>query len=122
MPALDHLVINMRVIILERSMVGPPKPLRGNRVAVAVFVNFCRLTDKGLLEYEAARADLEKYVAGAGSPVPYLRAVDHMENCIDAAHRAVRFADELRALRIGRGAPAPTALQRQRLKQVRDAV
>ena len=51
MPALDHLVVNMRVVILERSLAGPPTQLRGNHVATAVFVNFCHLTDKPLLEY-----------------------------------------------------------------------
>ena len=96
MPALDHLVANMRVVILERSLAGPPTQLRGNHVATAVFVNFCRLTDKALLEYEAARADFDSYVSGAGSPLPYLRGIDHMENCIDATYRAVRHGEGLR--------------------------
>ena len=122
MPALDHLVANMRVVVLERSLAGPPTQLRGNHVATAVFVNFCRLTDKALLEYEAARADFDSYVSGAGSPLPYLRGIDHMENCIDATYRAVRHAEALRLLKIGRGAPAPTKEQRDGLKQVRDAI
>lgn len=122
MPGLDHLAVNMRVIILERSLTGPPARLRDNREGTAVFVNFCRLTDKTLLEYEAARSDFEKYVSGAGSPLPYLRGIDHMENCIDAANRAVRHADALRSLRIVRGAPVATDVQRDMLKQVRDAV
>ena len=112
----------MRVVILERSLAGPPTQLRGNHVATAVFVNFCRLTDKALLEYEAARADFDSYVSGAGSPLPYLRGIDHMENCIDATYRAVRHGEGLRLLKIGRGAPAPTKVQRDGLKQVRDAI
>jgi hypothetical protein len=122
MPALNHLGINMRVVILERTLARRPKQVHGNHMATAVFVNFCRLTDKALLEYEAARADFEKYLSGAGSPVPYLRGIDHLENCIDAAYRAARHAEALRSLRIGRGVPLPTKLQRDALKQVRDAV
>jgi hypothetical protein len=87
-----------------------------------VFVNFCRLTDKALMEYEAARKDLGRYVAGAGSSLPYLRAIDHFETCIDAAQRAVRYRKELRALIVGRGAPVPTAIQDKRLKEIGDAV
>lgn len=122
MPGLDHLVINMAVVILERSLAGPPARLRDHRQGIPVFVNFCRLTDKALLEYEAARADFEKYVAGAGSPMPYLRGIDHMENCIDAADRAVRHAEALRSLKIRGVAPVATDAQREMLKQVRDAV
>jgi hypothetical protein len=122
MPALDHLAANMGVVILERSLAGPATQLRGKRVAMAVFVNFCRLTDKALLEYEAARAEFNRYVSGARSPLPYLRGIDHMENCIDATYRAVRHAEALRSLGIGRGASAPTTAQHDALKDVRDAL
>jgi hypothetical protein len=54
MPGLDHLVVT-GVVILKRSLSGLPAQIRGNREATAVFVNFCRLTDKALLKYFAPK-------------------------------------------------------------------
>ena len=71
--------------------------------AVVLFINFCRLTDKSLREYDAARAELLNHLSVGHQFLiaPYLRGIDHMENCISAAHRAVVNAKALRARRIG---------------------
>ena len=83
---------------------------------------FGRLTDKSLREYDAARSELLDYWPQGGLQIgPYLRAVDHMENCIGATHRAVLAAEALRGLKIGRGAPRLTELQEQRLRFFRNA-
>jgi hypothetical protein len=91
---------------------------------VGPFMNFSRLTDKALREYNAARAELLLYVAPPDEfrIGPYLRAIDHMENCVSAIYRAVLNAQALRANKIGRAAPRLTQLQEQRLKGLRDAV
>jgi hypothetical protein len=52
----------------------------------------------------------------------YLRAIDHMENCVSATHRAVLNAQALRANKIGRAAPRLTQLQEQRLAYLRNAI
>ena len=90
-----------------------------------LFMNFSRLTDKALREYDAARAELLLYVSphdGILRTSPYLRAIDHMENCVSAAHRAVLNARALQANKIGRAAPRLTPRQEQRLAFLRDAV
>ncbi len=80
---------------------------------VGLFMNFSRLTDKALREYDAARAELLAFVEPHGGlrASPYLRAIDHMENCVSATHRAVLNARALREGKIGRAAPRLTALQ-----------
>jgi hypothetical protein len=122
MPALDHLAsINMLNVILDRTLVGLP-PKLGSYPMTGVFVNFCRLTDKALREYEAARADLVSYLSGGEHLAYYLSAIDHLENCIDATYRAVLNGEKLRANKIGGGAPRLTDRQRECLKAVRDAI
>ena len=87
---------------------------------VGLFMNFCRLTDKALREYDAARAELLLFVSNRGPRInPYLRAVDHMENCVSAAHRAVLNAQALQANKIGRAAPQLTQMQQPRLTSLR---
>ena len=91
---------------------------------VGLFMNFCRLTDKALREYDAARAELLLFVSrDDGLRIsPYLRAIDHMENCVSAAHRAVLNARALQANKIGRTGPRLTQLQEQRLAYLRNAI
>jgi hypothetical protein len=52
----------------------------------------------------------------------YLRAIDHMENCVSATHRAVLNAKALQANGFGRSARKLTERQEQRLSFVRNAV
>jgi hypothetical protein len=125
MPGVDHLS-NMGTlnVLLDRTLSGLPSGLPPDRTMVGLFMNFSRLTDKALREYDAARAELLHYVA----PVdefrigPYLRAIDHMENCVSATYRAILNAQALRANKIGRAAPRLTQLQEQRLRDLRNAV
>jgi hypothetical protein len=122
MPALDHLAsINMLNVILERTLVGLPPKLRSYPMT-GVFVNLCRLTDKALNEYKAARADLLNYVSSNRHPAYLLRAIEHLENSIDATYRAVLNGEALRNNKIGRGALRLTDKQRKCLKDVRDAI
>ena len=77
-----------------------------------LFMNFSRLTDKALREYAAARAELLDYVSPHDGELrisPYLRAIDHMANCVGAAARAVLNAKALRDHKIGRSGPRLTA-------------
>jgi hypothetical protein len=105
-------------------MSGLPAGIPPDRTIVGLFTNFARLNDKALREYDAARAELLLYVSPhEGLHIgPYLRAIDHMENCISAIHRAVLNAQALRTNRIGRAAPRLTQLQGQRLARLRHAV
>ena len=87
-------------------------------------MNFARLTDKALREYDAARAELMCFVEPHDGlrTGHYLRAIDHLENCVSATHRAVLNARALQAHKVGRAGPRLTQLQEQRLAHLRNAV
>ena len=126
MPPVDHLSNKGTLnLLLDRSFSGVPAGLSPDRTTIGLFTNFSRLTDKALREYDAARAELLLYIAphdGSLRTSPYLRAIDHMENCVSATHRAVLNARALQANKIGRAAPRLTTRQEQRLAYVRNAV
>ena len=100
MPAVDHLSNNGALnVLLDRAISGLPSGLPPDRPMVALFINFARLTSKALREYNAARAELLRYVEphdGLRMSI-YLRALDHLENCVSATHRAVLNARALQA-------------------------
>jgi hypothetical protein len=125
MPAVDHLSNKGTLnVLLDRTFSGLPAGLPPDRTMVGLFMNFSRLTDKALREYDAARAELLLYVSPHDGlrTSPYLRAIDHMENCVSATHRAVLNAQALRENKIGRAAPRLTPSQEQRLARLRNAV
>lgn len=125
MPAVDHLSNKGTFnVVLDRTLSGLPAGLPPDSTMIGLFTNFCRLTDKALREYDAARAELLLFVSPHDRPRigPYLRAIDHMENCVSAAHRAVLNARALQANKIGRAGPRLTQLQDQRLTHVRNAI
>lgn len=97
MPSLAHLAATASLdLYFERTIIGMPAKLRNNQTAGGLFVNLCRLTDKALREYEAARNLLNQYRSASGQPVVNPQAIDHMENCVEATHRAVLSAKGLR--------------------------
>jgi hypothetical protein len=125
MPAVDHLSNKGTLnVLLDRTMSGLPAGLPPDRTMVGLFMNFSRLTDKALREYDAARAELLLYVSPHDGlrTSPYLRAIDHMENCVSATHRAWLNARALRENKIGRAAPRLTLLQEERLAHLRNAI
>ncbi len=125
MPSVDHMFnMNSLNASLDRLLAGNPRTLT-NRPLMGLWMNFVRLTDKALREYDAARAELATYVAryeDAWALGPYLRAIDHMENCVSATHRAVLNARALRANGFGGRAPQLTERQEQRLRYLRNTV
>jgi hypothetical protein len=77
-------------VLLDRAFSGIPAGLPPDRTMFGLFMNFSRLTDKALREYDAARAEMLLYISphdGILRTSPYLRAIDHMENCVSAAPR-----------------------------------
>ncbi len=57
---------------------------------------FLRMVDKAVFEYEAARVALEQYVASQNMTSLILRAVAHLETCINSTHRALKFVEHMR--------------------------
>jgi hypothetical protein len=125
MPAVDHLSNKGTLnVLLDRTFAGLPPGLPPDRTMVGLFMNFSRLADKALREYDAARTELLLYVSPHDGlrASPYVRAIDHMENCVGAAHRAVLNARALQANKIGQGAPRLTKRQEQRLAYLRNTI
>jgi hypothetical protein len=125
MPAVDHLSNKGTLnLLLDRTFSVLPAGLPPDRTMVGLFMNFSRLTDKALREYDAARAELLLYVSPHDGlrTSPYLRAIDHVENCVSATHRAVLNAQALGENKIGRAAPRLTPSQEQWLAHLRNAV
>jgi hypothetical protein len=124
-PSVDHLSNQGTLnLLLDRTLSGLPAGLPPDRTTVGLFMNFSRLTDKALREYDAARADLLRFVSPQVSPgtSSYLRTIDHMENCVSAIHRAVLNAQALRTNKIGRAGPRLTQRQEHRLAYLRNAI
>jgi hypothetical protein len=125
MPSLAHLdtknTLNaaLNAMFGGRGVVGFP--------AHGLQVNLMRLTDKAILEYEAARETLDDYLApGANRPLSRLfRCFDHMETCVDALARAGRHAEKLR---IAPGEPRvakrqlPTSQGQDLIRRARNAI
>src|SRR4051794_10229813 len=111
-------------VLLDRTLSGLPAALPPDPTLVGLFMSLARLTDKALREYNALRAELLLYLAPHEGlrTSPYLRAIDHMENCVSATHRAVLNARALRDNRVGRASPRLTERQEQRLAWLRNAI
>ena len=73
-----------------------------------VWMNFVRLTDAAIREYEQARGHLEEYRlhANDGRVMGYYRAVNELENAVGATHRATLNAKCLQSLQ---KSPTPQA-------------
>lgn len=101
--------------------------------------NLARLVDKAIREYRAASTCLDAFVADRSAPRPdffgpaemvsvaaqgeIMRAVDHLENCIDAARRALGFV-HTDAFRTATNAQLPTLISElnQPIRDLRDAI
>jgi hypothetical protein len=90
-------------------------------------IGFVRLVDKAVQEYEAARGMLDSYLSTRPRTFSFiLRAVGHMEPCLNAVARAVRFVDALRSSRGGPRIPKNlsclSSSAKGRIQGIRDAV
>ena len=125
MPRVDHLSNRGALnVLLDRTVAGVPYAMPSTHTMTGLFMNFVRLTDKALREYDAARSELITYLEPSDGlrTGAYLRAIDHVENCVSACHRAALNAKALRVNRVGRSAPRLTRLQEERLAHLRNAV
>jgi hypothetical protein len=127
MPSVEHLWNKSTLnFLLDRQFGDPPKRLQSDRPSTGIVMNLCRLSDKALREYDAARAEVITYLEPNTAPgvriSPYLRAIDHLENCVSATHRATLNISALRERRRSGGAPSITKLQETAIKNVRDAI
>lgn len=79
-----------------------------------LITSFIRLVDKTVLEYTLVGDRLSEYDASPRNTIsPLIRATGHMENCLNALIRAVRFAERIRR---GKTGPAVDRVVTPRLK------
>ena len=124
----DKSVLDMMLRLLIPT--GPPPGIVTTTPGKPLFTNLVRLTDKAVHEYEAARVQGLDFAANQESNTPtlspYYRAIDHFENCINALHRALLFAEGIRKQRdvpeIDRTAWRALQHAQDRINGVRDAV
>jgi hypothetical protein len=88
-----------------------------------VWMNFVRLTDAAIREYEQARGHLEEYRlhANDGRVMGYYRAVNGLENAVGATHRATLNAKRLQS-RQSRRLHQPTPRQENLLRLARNRI
>src|SRR5687768_7735698 len=94
MPALANIPSNQTLNMLLNLVFRGPA-VTGHPDG-AWWSNLVRLTDKTVREYEAARLELNSWTTAANNTwSPLFRGIDHLENCVTSAHRAVLFARQL---------------------------
>jgi hypothetical protein len=123
MPDLSHLDSkNTQNELLNSLFGGAPRhhPTRG------LTTSLVRVMDKTIIEYEAARAALTEWIETPNHVMsPLLRAIDHLETCIDSLDRVAQFVEELRAAVNGPaidGNKVPSRNQQKRIHALRGAI
>jgi hypothetical protein len=97
MPDLSELSENTMLTALLLALTGE-EPITGTP-GRPLYLNIVRLSDKAVMEYEAARKSLTEFASQRAFGVwsPLFRGVDHLENCITALARALLYVKALRS-------------------------
>ena len=86
-------------------------------------MNLVRLTDQAIREHGIANDELTDWrTAEAPKFGSLLRAVDALEQCVVASHRAMLMANALIDLRLGRGARRPPPVWQEHVRLMRHAI
>lgn len=67
-----------------------------DRLASAYAINYIRMVDKAVREYEQARRELLPFVENRESLLALIRTADHLETCVNAVKRALNNLDRMR--------------------------
>src|SRR5882757_9842708 len=130
LPTINHLdqaSMRSRLLVMRGSV---PAELRADGRYLWLYVHLTRVTDKAIREYNAARDNAHAFGTDSGrgphtleevsEMPPYLLwANDHLESCVDAAHRAVEAVKILQVEGIGTKAPQPNGGSLRRLRDIR---
>jgi hypothetical protein len=125
MPSLEHLEAKNILNVMLNAMFGgrgiPGQPGRSMTNYLA------RLTDKTILAYESARAELTRYVERPTENFlsPLVRTMDQLETTVDSLWRASRFTGHLRTDPLAPTVDAERLLSdadAQRLRRMRNAI
>ena len=98
MPDLSHLNNPLTLSLIFKALIF--KAGYANPIAQALWTHYVRRMSQSVGEYIRARRTLDEFVSGSGHGVlPLFQATAHMETCVRAIRRAVRFARRLRKQR-----------------------
>ena len=121
MPDLSPLFSDNTANVFWDTLLGHNNALKPGSADSALGINFVRVTDRAIFEYEHAREHLLRSMAPGGS-LNLLRAVWHFESCIDATNRGIALAQQLRKRQPGPSSLLPTARQQRQVRQMRNAI
>lgn len=122
MPDLSDLRQTMLDYVLNSLLRGA-----GSRdsLASAYLRGYILVTDKAIVEYEAARASLQEFVTTRTKLSVFIQTTWHLGNCLHSSRRALRFVDRLRGVL---GAVMPRidwraiATHEQLIREIRDII
>ncbi|MBP1149847.1 hypothetical protein JOD69_001684 [Methylocaldum sp. RMAD-M] len=93
MPSLAHLEGSLRAKRDLGKFLGVHVQPSGRARQIAD--GYVRLVEKAILEYEASRDQLLRFLADGTADCEY-RAQDHFESCVQSLHRAIEYLERLR--------------------------
>ena len=131
LPALDADVHAKSMLDLFVGLIGQLPEVLDTAPGRRQFNNMLRLMDKTVNEYEMARQCCEAWIRALDDATgvqvgQYLRAVEHMENCIGALHRTLlhleRISRQPAAPPIDRNARRALDYGLKRINDMRDCI
>lgn len=129
LPQLDAVISPKSILdFAGRALIGQLPVFARTPEAYGWLSNLVRLCDKAANEYQAGRDASLDFAANmnVGKISPFFRAIDHLESCVNALHRALLHAERIKRY------PSAPPMDRtewralhdatRRLKDVRDAI
>jgi hypothetical protein len=113
-PAMLNVILGIALGAGSAGPVGPP--------GHGLWMNLVRLTDQAIREHAIASGELANWEAQGQDFGAFLRAVDALEQCIVASHRAMLMANALIDRRLGRGAQRPPPVWQEHVRLMRHAI
>ena len=94
MPELPKLSFNSLFLMIHRALAGGgPKSPKSS----ALVMNYVRLVDKAVIDYNNARVALQTFVSTSNDVVgPIFVVIGHLESCIETLVRAINFGRAIR--------------------------
>jgi hypothetical protein len=72
-----------------------------NRAHRSYIVLFIRVLDKAIHEYDQSRKELQAYIGSANKTTLLMKAVSHIETCVNSLRRCLRLFKRMKELRVG---------------------
>jgi hypothetical protein len=72
-----------------------------NRAHRSYIVLFIRVLDKAIHEYDQSRKELQAYIGSANKTTLLMKAVSHLETCVNSLRRCLRLFKRMKELRVG---------------------